>query len=474
MKKIITRFAPSPTGYLHLGGLRTALYSWLWARQNSGKFILRLEDTDRERLVEGAEEKLLSVLKQLGLEHDEYYKQSDRLELYRATADELIDKGLAYRCNCTAERLDEMRQKQTEAKQAPKYDGHCRELNISADEKHVVRFKIPTDKTVTYKDVIRGEMSLATSELDDFVLLKSDGWPTYHLAMLVDDHAMGITHVIRAEEWLPSLPKHALLYDALGYERPEFVHLPLLLNPDKSKLSKRQGDVAVEDFLAKGYLASALINYVALLGWHAADDREFFTLEELKQQFSLERLQKSGAVFDVEKLNWYNSHYIRQAVEQGSGDDFDYVISFVRERVLPKVEADILLRLVKVYSARLEYLSLLAERSTYIFALPDYPAQMLIFKKSNLEATTKGLALAMATLESASEPDWATATQLETKLKEATTAAGLTFGDLMWPVRVALSGAEHSPSPAELAWILGRKETIRRITLASEKLKTVV
>jgi glutamyl-tRNA synthetase len=470
MKKIVTRFAPSPTGYLHLGGLRTALYSWLWARKNNGTFILRLEDTDQGRFVEGAEEKLKAVLHQLGLDHDEYYKQSDRLDLYRATAEELISKGLAYRCNCTSERLDEMRKKQSEAKQAPKYDGHCRELNLAAEGQYVVRFKIPADQTVTYQDTIRGEMKLATSELDDFVLLKSDGWPTYHLAMLVDDHAMGITHVIRAEEWLPSLPKHALLYDAMGWERPEFVHLPLLLNPDKSKLSKRQGDVAVEDYLTKGYLPAALINYVSLLGWHAADDREFFSLEELKAQFSLERLQKSGAVFDVEKLNWYNSHYIRQAVEQNIPAYYQEVLAFVRENVLPDVEESLLERIIKVYSARLEYLMLLKERSSYIFSLSDYPAEMLVFKKSTKDATTKGLTAAIKALTEVNVTRWISVEQLETLLKEVATTEGLSFGDVLWPVRVALSGVEQSPSPAELAWILGREETLRRLESASKKL----
>jgi glutamyl-tRNA synthetase len=413
---------------------------------------------------------LKAVLHQLGLDHDEYYKQSDRLDLYKKTADELIAKGLAYRCNCTSERLDEMRKKLTEAKLPPKYDEHCRELNLPAEGQYVVRFKIPVNQTVSYSDVILGEMSIPTSQLDDFILLKSDGWPTYHLAMLVDDHAMGVTHVIRGPEWLPSLPKHVLLYDALGYERPAFVHVPLILNPDKSKLSKRQGDVAVEDFLQKGYLPEALINYIALLGWHAADDREFFTLEELKQQFSLERLQKSGAVFDVEKLNWYNSHYIRQAVEQNIPSYYQEVLAFVRENVLPGVDESLLERIIKVYSARLEYLMLLKERSSYIFSLPEYPAEMLVFKKSTKEATTKGLTAAIKALTEVNVTRWVSVEQLETLLKEVATTEGLSFGDVLWPVRVALSGVEQSPSPAELAWILGREESLRRLESASKKL----
>jgi len=472
MSKIITRFAPSPTGYLHLGGLRTALYAWLWARQNKGTFILRLEDTDRARLVEGAEDELKAVLAQFGLHHDEYFRQSDRLDLYQKTAEELINRGLAYRCNCTPERLETLRTSQQAAKQPPRYDKHCRELNISASESHVVRFKIPNDTVVTAHDLIRGDITVQSSELDDFVLVKSDGWPTYHLAMLVDDHAMNISHVIRGEEWLPSLPKHVLLYDAMGYERPQFVHLPLLLNPDKSKLSKRQGDVAVEDFLAKGYLPEALINYVALLGWHPSSDREFFTLAELQQDFSLDRLQSSGAVFDTKKLQWYNTHYIKSIVE-ARGERYQLLLQQIKQDILPQQTNQQTERLLQVFAPRLETLNTLAELSAGIDVLPEYAAELLLFKKSTWPKTKEGLRLALDVWGKLAESEWELVT-LEAVLKSATASAGLSFGDIFWPVRVALSGVEQSPSPLELAWILGREKTLQRLELASEKAQTMV
>ncbi len=479
MSKIVTRFAPSPTGYLHLGGLRTALYSYLWAKKHEGQFILRIEDTDQKRKVEGAEEQLISILGQLGLQHDQLFRQSDRLDLYREAAEKLIASGHAYRCYCSEERLEELRARQTAEHQVPRYDGRCRSLSAEEIQSHagkpsVVRFRIPENRIVTVRDFIRGTITIKSEDLDDFVILKSDSWPTYHLAVVVDDSAMGVTHVIRGDEWLSSLPKHVLLYEAFGWQPPTFVHLPLLLNPDKSKLSKRQGDVAVEDYLAKGYLQAALINYVALLGWHPSSDEEFFTLEQLIKEFDLDRLQKSGAVFDVEKLNWYNSYYIRQAVEQNIPAYYQDVLAFVRAKVLPGVDETLLEKIIKVYSPRLEYLMLLKDRSQYIFDLPDYPAAMLVFKKSTKEVTTKGLRAVIKALTDINVTRWVAVEQLDSLLKEVVTTEGLSFGDVLWPVRVALSGVEQSPSPAELAWILGREESLRRLQLASDKLETMV
>lgn len=319
------RFAPSPTGYLHLGGLRTALFNYLHARSTGGKFILRIEDTDRTRFVPGAVDNLLEVFKWLGLEFDEGphlggecvpYVQSERLDIYRKHVDMLSASGKAYRCFCTAERLEQMREAQTASGQNPMYDRKCR--NISAEEStrraqsepYVIRMSIPDSGEVTFIDGVRGEVSFDNSTIDDQVLMKSDGFPTYHLANVVDDHLMGVDCVIRGEEWLISTPKHIHLYDFFGWDKPRFYHLPLLLNKDRSKLSKRQGDVAVEDYRAKGYLPQALINYTALLGWHPSDDREIFTLPELIQAFSLDRTNKAGAVFDVDKLNWVNKQHL--------------------------------------------------------------------------------------------------------------------------------------------------------------------
>lgn len=322
------RFAPSPTGYLHVGGLRTALFNYLFAKKNNGTFVLRIEDTDRNRFVEGAVDNLISALKWAGLEFDEGpeiggnfgpYMQSHRLDIYKKYAEELILKGKAYYCFCSPERLKKLREEQEKQKLPQvKYDKHCLHLsesevakNLAEGIANVVRLNVESDKTIQFDDIVRDYVEFESNNVDDQVLIKGDGFPTYHLANVVDDHLMKITHVIRGEEWLSSTPKHVLLYDAFQWERPIFVHLPLLLNPDRSKLSKRQGDVAVEDYRDKGYLKDALINFVALLGWNAGDDKEFYSIEELIESFSLERVNKAGAVFDLQKLNWLNAEHLR-------------------------------------------------------------------------------------------------------------------------------------------------------------------
>jgi glutamyl-tRNA synthetase len=327
---ICVRFAPSPTGFVHVGSLRTALYNFLFAKHFGGKYILRVEDTDQARYTEGAVENLLDTLKWTGLSYDEGpdmdgdagpYYQSQRLDIYHRYVDELISKNFAYPCFCSEDRLEKMREEQISQKLTPKYDGHCRQLILKEallrrkSEPHVIRLKIPETGVTTVTDIVRGEVQFQNEMIDDQVLQKSDGFPTYHLANVVDDHLMGITHVIRGEEWLISTPKHILLYDYFGWPIPLFAHLPLLLNPDRSKLSKRQGDVAVEDYKKKGYLPEALLNFVALLGWNRGDDQELFTLEDLIKDFSLERVNKSGAVFNIEKLNWMNGMYIRKLPE---------------------------------------------------------------------------------------------------------------------------------------------------------------
>lgn len=324
---IRTRFAPSPTGFLHVGGLRTALYNYLFAKKNNGRFILRIEDTDQRRKVAGAVENLLATLDWAGVKPDEGpqiggdfgpYVQSERLELYRKYVQELLDNGQAYYCFCSAERLQQLKEWQAARKIPPRYDNLCRSLSanevkrhLESGAEHVIRMKVPTEDAIEIDDLIRGNVTFPVGQIDDQVLLKSDGFPTYHLANVVDDHLMQISHVIRGEEWLPSTPKHVLLYRFFGWDLPKFAHLSLLLNPDKSKLSKRQGDVAVEDYRRKGYLPQALINFLALLGWNPGDDREIFSLDELIREFSLERVSRSGAIFNIEKLNWMNGIYIR-------------------------------------------------------------------------------------------------------------------------------------------------------------------
>lgn len=327
MSQIRVRFAPSPTGYVHIGSLRTALYNHLFAKNKKGVSILRIEDTDQNRFVEGAIENLFKTMDWAGVVFDESvhkqgavgpYQQSQRLEIYQKHIQTLLENGKAYPCFATAEELEKMREEQLARGEDPKYDGRYRNLpqheakQRMQEEAYVIRMRVPQEGETVIKDHVRGEVRFQNNVLDDQVLMKSDGFPTYHFANVVDDHLMGVTHVIRGEEWLPSTPKHVLLYQFFGWELPEFAHLPLLLNPDRSKLSKRQGDVAVEDYLKKGYLAEALVNYVALLGWSPGEgvDQEIFSMQQLVESFSLERVNKAGAVFDVNKLDWMNGQYI--------------------------------------------------------------------------------------------------------------------------------------------------------------------
>lgn len=331
MSEIRVRFAPSPTGYVHVGSLRTALYNYLFARHHNGRLVLRIEDTDQSRYVEGAVENLLEALQWAGLDYDEGpgkegaygpYFQSGRLDIYKEHIHTLINSGQAYPCFCSAERLDKMREEQTAQNLPVMYDGACRHIpNAEAaarmqNEAHVIRIKIPRSGETIVQDLIRGSVHFQNNLLDDQVLIKTDGFPTYHFANVVDDHLMRISHVIRGEEWLPSTPKHLLIYDAFGWEPPQFAHLPLLLNADRSKLSKRQGDVAVEDYRNKGILPEALVNFVAMLGWNRGDDQEIFSLHELIDSFTLERVNKAGAVFDADKLEWMNGQYIRSVSEE--------------------------------------------------------------------------------------------------------------------------------------------------------------
>ena len=326
------RFAPSPTGYLHIGGLRTALYNYLFAKNQNGKLILRIEDTDRKRFVEGAVENLIDTLNWAGINFDEGpemggefgpYLQSERLDIYKNLAWKLVSEGKAYYCFCTPERLEKLKEEQQKQKlPQAKYDKHCLHLSKTEIEEKlnskiafVIRLNVHPGQKIIFNDVIRETVEFDTNNIDDQVLIKSDGYPTYHLANVVDDHLMEITHVIRGEEWLSSTPKHVILYDYFGWDKPVFAHLPLLLNPDKSKLSKRQGDVAVEDYREKGYLKEALINFVALLGWNYGDDKEVYEMDELIQKFSLERVHKAGAVFNLEKLNWLNFEHLRKKTD---------------------------------------------------------------------------------------------------------------------------------------------------------------
>ncbi|MEK9151085.1 MAG: glutamate--tRNA ligase [Patescibacteria group bacterium] len=530
------RFAPSPTGYLHVGGLRTALYNYLFAKKNGGTFILRIEDTDQKRFVPGTIESLVTSLNETGLIPDEGvflkknqeslpvrqaggitnqeketkesknypdvieignsgpYIQSERLDIYKKYADELVTSGKAYHCFCTAERLTSVREEQARNKQAPKYDKHCLALapdevmkRLTAGEPHVLRLNIPSERgDVAFDDMVRGQVKINVQDIDDQVLMKSDGFPTYHLANVVDDHLMQITHVIRAEEWLSSTPKHILLYEAFAWEMPQFAHIPLLLNPDKSKLSKRQGDVAVEDYLKKGYLKEALINFVALLGWNpgAGSTQEIFSLDELIQTFDLANVHKSGAVFDLKKLDWMNAEYIKKLpidelyrrIKSGGFLEKDAIRNTPQEM---QTEA-YLKRVLVVEQDRLMKLSDVGENNPFFFADEiSYDPALLVWKQNTKAMTLDALVKAQALLIALGDTTWESKEGIEKILMEAAEdhaqslggiEAGKGRGDFLWPLRVALTGAQRSPSPFEVAWVLGKDRSLKRIKTAIQSL----
>lgn len=473
-KKIITRFAPSPTGFLHVGGLRTALYNYLFAKSQNGDFLLRIEDTDQTRKVEGATENLQKVLEKFGLKWDNNPPmiQSERISIYKKFADQLISENKAYYCFCTPERLDEMRKDQQSRGLAPLYDGTCSRLTdeeisskLNNGIAHVIRFKMPKDGQTVVSDIVRGDVNFKNNLIDDQVILKSDGFPTYHLASVVDDHELKITHVIRGEEWLPSTPKHIALYQAFSWEIPEFAHLPLLLNEDKSKLSKRQGDVAVEDFLAKGYLPEALLNFVLLLGWNPKTDQEIFSFEEMIASFDIDKINKSGAVFNVQKLDWLNSHYIKEKPHE---ELVKLTIPFLKNEFL-LINDEHTSKVIEVEKSRIAKLSDITENISFFFKQPEYNAEDLIWKKSDVQNTIKYLK-AIAELLKKHEDKWDTET-LENTVKSFIEVNGWKNGDVLWPLRFCLSGKKASPSPFEITAILGKEETLTRINNAINKLE---
>jgi len=479
---IRTRFAPSPTGYLHIGGLRTALYSYLLAKQNNGQFVLRLEDTDTERFVEGAAEAIYSGLKWAGLQYDEGpdigghfkpYIQSQRLEIYRQHAQKLIDSSHAYYCFCDKDTLERMRQEQIAKKQAPKYDRRC--LNLSKEDvavrqrqnlPYTIRMKIPENRVIEFNDLVRGKVSYNSNELDDQVLLKSDGYPTYHLAVVVDDHLMNISHVSRTEEWLPSTPKHILLYEYFGWQAPLWAHLPLLLNPDKTKMSKRKGDVAVEDYIKKGYLPEAMINFLAFLGWNPGTEKEMYSMDELIKGFSLEQVHKAGAIFNLEKLNWYNQQYVRQL---NDNELLKKCESYLPENISDFSDEQII-KILNLEKERSKTLSEIGENVKFFFALPDYDKTLLIWKDAPESEIKKSLETLLKLLKNISEESF-TKENLQTKVMPETEKLA-NRGLMLWPMRAALSGQEASPGPFEIAEILGRTETLNRVISAANKLRT--
>lgn len=480
-KPVRLRYAPSPTGYPHVGNIRTALFNWLFARHCGGSFIVRIEDTDVARKVAGAEEAILDGLRWLGMDWDEGpevggkhgpYFQSERLDLYREASERLIDQGNAYYCYCSTQRLKDMRAEQAKRKQPPGYDRHCREL--SAQERShkeaegitpVVRFKMPMEGQTGFNDLIWGDVSFENSTLDDFVLFKSDGYPTYHLANIVDDHAMEITHVLRAEEWLSSTPRHCLLYQAMEFEPPQFAHLPMILGPDRAKLSKRHGAVSITDYREQGYLSETMVNFLALLGWSLDDKTEIMTRQELVQNFSLERISRTAAIFNHDKLSWMNGVYIRNL----SQEDFTQrSLPFLEKGLPPEVKRPLSIDYVRQFmpliQERARTLAEVAELAEFFFVDQfDYKANPPVGKKMEAGSAAEALAAAqrhLGQLETFNEES------LEDALRPLAEELGLKTGQLFGTLRVAVTGRTAAPPLFQTMAVLGKERCLRRIEAA--------
>ena len=472
--KIRIRFAPSPTGFLHIGNFRVALFDYLIARSLGGELILRIEDTDSKREVEGAAEKLIKVLEDFNIKFDEGphiggpyapYTQSERLDIYNKYADELLEAGKVYRCFCTEERLAEMRAEQEANKLAPRYDRLCRNLSkeesdqrAAAGEPFVIRQKMPLEGKITVHDELRGDITFDASDLDDQVLIKSNGIPTYQFANVIDDHTMKISHVTRGDEWIASFPKNILLYQDLGWTPPKFIHFPLILNKEGGKLSKRKGDVFVEDYLAKGYLPEAIINFCALLGWHPKGDNEILSLEELVKEFFVSGIGISPAVFEIEKLNYYNGYYIRLKKT-------DELVNLCRpflETAGYDLKDCYLDRIVSISSDRLKTLQDIVPAAAFFFKDLDYSKDLLLWKTLTIDEAKNNLQEIIAILEKISDDDWSKE-NLEEEIFMYLKSHDKKNGDYLWPWRVAVTGEKNSPSPFEVSWALGKEKTLKRL-----------
>lgn len=481
-RKVRTRFAPSPTGYMHVGNLRTALYAYLTARAHNGKFLLRIEDTDQTRQVEGAIDIIYNTLKETNLLWDEGpdvggdygpYIQSERKGIYKEYVDKLIESGHAYRCFCTKERLEEVNKIKAASGQPTGYDRHCRNLtqeeidaNLAAGIPYVVRQKIPQEGKTSFNDMVYGVIEVDNSELDDQVLVKQDGMPTYNFANVVDDHLMEINPVIRGSEYLASTPKYNLLYQAFGWDIPDYVHCPPVMKDAQHKLSKRNGDASYEDLIAAGYLKEAVVNYIALLGWNPQGEQEKFTLEELVKEFDPSRISKSPAIFDVQKLRHLNAEYIRDM----SVEEF---LEIAKPYIAQTVKSDCDLHLLaSVLQKRCEILTDIPEQVDFIDQMPEYDIDMYNNKKmkTNPEISKTSLEAILPVLEAIEEKDW-NLDNIHAKLFELIEKLGVKNGIVLYPLRVAVSGKAFTPGGGvELAAILGKEKTIERIKQAVTKL----
>lgn len=477
-----TRFAPSPTGYMHVGNLRTALYAYLMAKKNIGKFLLRIEDTDQERYVEGATDIIYNTLRETGLSWDEGpdiggpvgpYIQSERMGMYKDYALKLIEKGAAYYCFCDKERLEEVRTLQKASGMAPKYDGHCSRLSpeeiverLKNGESYVIRQKMPAEGTTSFSDLVFGLITVENSTLDDQILIKADGMPTYNFANVVDDHTMGITHVIRGNEYLSSTPKYNLLYEAFGWELPQYIHCSPVMKNATEKLSKRNGDASYQDLVEKGYLTGAVLNYIALLGWSPGGENEIFTLEELVNAFDVAGISKSPAIFDTQKLNHINAEWIRGLTP----DEFHKRALPWMRKTLKRGDVDTAF-LAGLLQARCEMLSDIPEQVDFIDVMPEYSTELFVSKKMKTDRETSVAALKaiLPALESAAE--WNTGAIHEAMFKLIENM-GVKNGYILWPLRVAVSGKQFTPGGGiEIAFLLGKTETVERVKKAIAKLE---
>lgn len=446
MTKVITRFAPSPTGVLHIGSVRTALYSWLYARQNNGKFILRIEDTDKERSKKEFEDNIIDGLNWLGLNHDEFFRQSDRSVFYKERIIELIAKGAVY-----------------VSKEEPKEPG---------ERSEVIRFKNP-NKVVTFRDEVRGDISFDTTELGDFVIAKDFDTPLYHFAVVVDDFEMGVTHIIRGDDAISNTPRQILIQEALGAPRPVYTHLPMILAPDKSKLSKRHGALAVTEYRDEGYLPEAILNFVALMGWNPGNDQEILSLDEMIKLFSLEKVQKGGAVWNIDKLKWFNKHYLKLLPVGNAGDE---ILARFPDALHEKAKMNSII-FGKIIPVIIDHISAFGDARAfaeageydYFFDDPAYPREALLWKDENEQAVaSQKLQKVLALIGDIDEAFFVPET-IKTAIWDYATEAGR--GSVLWPMRYALSGRDKSPDPFTLASILGKKTTIRRISAAIKLLQ---
>ena len=483
MSTVRTRFAPSPTGRMHVGNLRTALYTYLIAKHENGSFMLRIEDTDQERFVDGALEIIYRTLEKTGLVHDEGpdkdagygpYVQSERNAqgIYLKYAKQLIEQGDAYYCFCTKERLESLRANVGEdGKEISVYDKHCLHLSkeeveakLAAGEPHVIRFNMPVEGTTTFHDDIYGAITVPNNELDDLILIKSDGYPTYNFANVVDDHLMGITHVVRGNEYLSSAPKYNRIYEAFGWEVPTYVHCPLITNEEHKKLSKRSGHSSYEDLLEQGFISEAIVNYVALLGWCPQDNREIFSLEELVKEFDYHHMSKSPAVFDMAKLRWMNSEYMKAM-------DFDKFYEMALPYIQNVIHKDLdLKKIAQMVKTRIEVFPDIPDLIDFFEEVPEYDVSMYTHKKmkTNPEISLEVLNKILPVLET--QEDYSNDALYE-RLCAFAKENGYKNGQILWPIRTALSGKQMTPAGAtEILEVLGKEESVKRLKAAVEKL----